>query len=94
MQDCRFVDLNATVGEGRQVEVGLELAVHAAQQVQGELGGDARRIVVGVVQAARVLFEIDPEHQGAAVAQEAVPACRFEHTSTPSRVQASTSMCG
>src|SRR5580704_9942547 len=30
------------VGKTRQVEIGLELAVHAAQQIEGELGGDAR----------------------------------------------------
>src|ERR1700730_4863982 len=30
------------VGKARQVEIGLELAIHAAQQIEGELGGDAR----------------------------------------------------
>src|SRR3984893_10089374 len=34
--------VESLVGKARQVEIGLELAIHAAQQIEGELGGDAR----------------------------------------------------
>ena len=64
------------VGEAGGIEGGAELAVHAAQQVEGEGGGDARRIVVGVVQAPRVLAQVDAQHQRAAVAQQGTRAAQ------------------
>src|SRR6266851_5251269 len=68
--------VDGLVGEARKVEIGLELAVHAAQQIERELGGDAGLVVVGVVQAAWILFEIDPHHQRAGRSQERTGAAQ------------------
>lgn len=55
------------VAEGRQVEVRTELGVRAFEKIQVEGRRDAFGIVVGGVQAIRVLLEIDPDQQRAAV---------------------------
>lgn len=44
------------VFEGAEIEIGIQLAVDAAQEVEVELGGDAGRIVVGVEDDGRVFF--------------------------------------
>ena len=49
--------------EGVDVEVGAELAVDDVQDVAVELGGDARRVVVGGLEHRRVLDEVGAQQE-------------------------------
>ncbi len=54
---------DGAVGEGREVEVGAELAVDAHEQVLVERGRHAERVVVGEQQLALGLDEVGAEEQ-------------------------------
>ena len=55
--------VEGAVLEGLGVEVGAEPVVQHAQDVAVELGRDARRVVVGGVEARRVLHEVDADQE-------------------------------
>ena len=63
---ARAFDPDGPVREAREIEVGVELAVEAREQVQVEGGGHARGVVVGALEHARVLLEVDAHQEGAA----------------------------
>ena len=59
------------VREAREIEIGIEFAVHAAQQIQRECRGHTGGVVVGIVQAARILFQVGAQHQSAVATEQA-----------------------
>src|SRR3954469_14160395 len=66
----------ATVGivegmmaETCKIEVAVELAVDAREEVEIEPGRDAGFVVVGGVEDAAVLYQVDPDDQGCAASQ-------------------------
>src|SRR5581483_5030295 len=61
---ARVVD--GPVLERREVEAGTELAIDARKQVEVEGGRHAGAVVVGTHQLARVLLEVDADHESAA----------------------------
>src|SRR5437016_3466226 len=63
--------IEGVVTETREIEVSVELAIDARKQVEVEPGGNARGVVVGRIEDARILYEIDPDDQGRAPAQDA-----------------------
>src|SRR5450631_3004698 len=46
-----------------KVEVGVELAIHAGQQVEIEGGGDSQRVVIGRQQLGHGLLQVGAEEQ-------------------------------
>ena len=66
-----FPVVDGAVLEARQIEVAAELAIDALQQVQIEAGRDALGVVIGGLQAPRVLVEVDADDQPRAGAQHA-----------------------
>src|SRR5262249_56409337 len=59
------------VAEAVEIEIGAELAVDAAQQVEIEGGGDAGRIVIGGLEHPLVLDEIDADDEVRALPKQA-----------------------
>src|SRR5713226_5698370 len=62
--------------EGGEVEIAAELAVDAMEHVEIEACGDAGLIVVGLIQHALVLFEIDADHHLRALPQDVAGAAQ------------------
>ena len=60
-----FGIVERAVAEAREVEVSADLAVDADQKVQIESRGDSLRVVVGGVEDAPVLFQIDADEKAA-----------------------------
>ena len=58
------------MAEAVEIEIGRQLAVDPAQQVEVELRGDALGVVVGGVQPLRILFQVDTDQHRAAAARE------------------------
>jgi len=52
------------VAETRKIEVAVEFAVDAREEVEIEPGRDAGFVVVGGVEDAAVLYQVDPDDQG------------------------------
>src|SRR5258708_15788766 len=60
------------VHDAAEIECRLQLAVHAPQQVERKSCGDARRVVVGILQALSVLPQLGTEHQRATAAPQPI----------------------
>ncbi len=58
------------MAERRRIEVRAELVIEHAQHVAIERGGDAGGVVVGRVQHARVLHEVEAEEQTAVTPEQ------------------------
>src|SRR5437868_5738299 len=77
--------VEGAVGEGIEVEVGAQLAVDAGEDVEVEARGDAGGIVIGRMQHAFVLDQVDPDDEprggsenARGAAQESVRLVRLE----------------
>ena len=77
--------VNRAVGKGGKIEIATQFAVDPMQHIEVEPRGNARFIVIGLVQHAFVLFEIDAnDHTGimaqniARAAQECAGFMRLE----------------
>src|SRR5215813_1509515 len=77
--------VESVMTERVEIEVGSELAVDARKQVEVEFRGDTRGVVVGSVEDARVLDEVDTDDQrglgaqhAAGMAKESAGVMRFE----------------
>src|SRR5574340_1755471 len=55
--------VEGVMAEGREVEIGIQLAVDPRQQVEVELRGNALAVVVGRVQLRRRFLEVDADQQ-------------------------------
>src|SRR5512143_2336591 len=53
------------VAEARRLEVGVQLAVEAVEEIEVEGCGDAGRVIVGGVQPLGILLEIESDEQAA-----------------------------
>ncbi len=51
-----------------KIEIGVELAVDARQQVEGEISRDTGGIVVGGFENRAVFLEVDPNDRGSVAA--------------------------
>src|SRR5262245_53645328 len=58
--------VESAMPERSEVEIGAQLAVDAREQVEVELRRHPARVVVGGMQARRVLLEVDADQQAAA----------------------------
>src|SRR5271166_4573915 len=56
--------VEGVMAEACQLEVAVELAVDAREQVEVEAGSDAGHIIVGGVEDAGILHQVDPYDQG------------------------------
>src|ERR1019366_3172822 len=68
--------IDGTMHERADVEITAQFAVDAMEHIEVEARGDARGIVIGVVQHALVLLEIDADHHPRAVPQNAAGAAQ------------------
>ena len=68
--------VDRAMGEGGQIEIAAEFAVDAHQHIEVEARGDAGGIVIGVVEHALVLFEIDADDHLRAVAKNVAGAAQ------------------
>src|SRR5262245_66671699 len=57
--------------KAREIEIAIELAIDAREQVEIELRRQAGRIIVSGVEDLRVLHQVDPDDQGGAASQHA-----------------------
>src|SRR5665811_166641 len=68
--------IDRAMHEGREIEIASELAIDADQDVEVEAPGDAGGVVVGFIQHAVVLFEIDANHHLRVVSQDLAGAAQ------------------
>src|SRR5262249_16458777 len=66
-----FAIVESAVVEAREIEIAIELAIDALEQVEVELRRQAGRVVVGGIENARVLHQVDPDDQRCAASQHA-----------------------
>src|SRR5690606_9351245 len=66
--DARFARVEeGAVAEAARLDVAVQLATDASQQIEIESGGDAGAVVVGGLQALAVLEQVDTDQQAAAI---------------------------
>src|SRR5262249_50670871 len=66
-----FPAVSRFVGKRAQIEVAIEFAIDAGQQVEVKAGGDERRIVIGADHATLFFFQVGSEQQSVAGKQTA-----------------------
>ena len=71
--------VDGAVAEAVEVERAVQLAVDARQQIEVERGGDASGVVVGGVENARVLLQVDADQQRAGRSEPIGEASQHPH---------------